>query len=152
MMIINILVAGIVIGMLPGIFKLDKTTSIPNMIVGFLGAFIGAFIGFGDAPLLLQNPFLNEITLMIIGAFLLVFGKVFITRQFGVTEKAFMIGMAVIIGLLAGVFIGANIGGNYFVDFAFLGARGYEVAGLLGGIVGVLIVIGAAIGITKIQK
>lgn len=150
-MIINILIAGIVIGMLPGLCKLDKIVSIPNMITSFLGAFIGALFGFGDAPLLLEYPFLNEITFMVLGALILIFGKVFLTKQLGITEKNFMIGIAVIIGFLAGAFIGATIGGNYFVDFAFLGTRGYEAAGLLGGILSALAIFGLALGISKMH-
>jgi chromate transport protein ChrA len=32
--------------------------------------------------------------------------------------------------------MGANIGGNYFVNFEFAGMRGYEATGLLGMMVG----------------
>ena len=149
MMIIHILVAGIAIGLLPSVLKLDKAISLPNLLAGFLGAFIGAFLGFGDAPLLLQYSFLNEITLMVTGALVFVFGKVFLKRQYGVTERTFMIGLALIIGFLAGAFIGANVGGNYFVNLALFGTRGYEAAGLLGGILGVIVIAGLVLGISK---
>jgi hypothetical protein len=42
---------------------------------------VGAFLGFGDAPLLLEYPFLNEITLMVAVSFLFVFIKVSVTRK-----------------------------------------------------------------------
>ena len=81
MLIIFILVTGIVVGILPGLLKLDKMFSITNIVVGFVGALVGAFLGFGDAPLFLKNPFLNEITLMAAVSFLFVFIKVFVTRK-----------------------------------------------------------------------
>ncbi len=81
MLIIFILVTGIVVGILPGLLKLDDMFSITNMVVGFFGALIGAFLGFGDAPLFLRFPFLNEITLMVAVSFLFVFIKVFVTRK-----------------------------------------------------------------------
>jgi uncharacterized membrane protein YeaQ/YmgE (transglycosylase-associated protein family) len=79
MLIILILVTGIVVGVLPGLLKLDKMFSITNIIIGFVGALVGAFLGFGDVPLFLKYSFLNEITLMITGSFLFVFIKVFAT-------------------------------------------------------------------------
>ena len=81
MLIIFILVTGTVIGILPGLLKLDKTFSIANIVVGFVGALVGAFLGFGDAPLFLEYPFLNEITLMIAVSFLFVFIKVSVARK-----------------------------------------------------------------------
>jgi len=81
MLIIFILVTGIVFGMLPGIFKLDKLFSITNTVFGFVGALLGALLGFGDAPLLLKYPFLNEITLMVAVSFLFVIIKVSATRK-----------------------------------------------------------------------
>ena len=81
MLIIFILVTGTVIGILPGLLKLDKTFSISNIVVGFVGALVGAFLGFGDAPLFLEYPFLNEITLMIAVSFLFVFIKVSVARK-----------------------------------------------------------------------
>ncbi len=81
MLITFILVTGIVVGILPGLLKLDKTFSIPNIAVGFVGALVGAFLGFGDAPLLLKYPFLNEITLMVAVSLLFVFIKVTVTRK-----------------------------------------------------------------------
>ena len=81
MLIIFILVTGIVFGILPGLFKLDKMFSITNIVVGFVGALLGAFLGFGDAPLLLMYPFLNEITLMVAVSFLFVIIKVSATRK-----------------------------------------------------------------------
>ena len=81
MLILLILATGILVGILPGILKLDKTFSTTNIVVGFVGALTGAFLGFGDAPLFLKYPFLNEITLMIAVSFLFVFFKVSITRK-----------------------------------------------------------------------
>jgi uncharacterized membrane protein YeaQ/YmgE (transglycosylase-associated protein family) len=81
MLILFIIVTGIVAGLLPGLFKLDKMFSITNLVVGFVGALVGAFLGFGDAPLLLEYPFLNEITLMVAVSFLFVIMKVFVTRK-----------------------------------------------------------------------
>ena len=75
------LVTGIVVGILPGLLKLDKMFSITNMAVGFVGALVGALLGFGDAPLLLKYPFLNEITLMVAVSFLFVSIKVTVTRK-----------------------------------------------------------------------
>ncbi len=80
MLILFILVTGIVVGILPGLLKLDKMFSITNIVVGFVGALVGAFLGFGDAPLFVKYPFLNEITLMVAVSFLFVFTKVSITR------------------------------------------------------------------------
>jgi uncharacterized membrane protein YeaQ/YmgE (transglycosylase-associated protein family) len=81
MLIVFILVTGIVVGLLPGFLKLDKKFSIANIAVGLVGALVGAFLGFGDAPLFLKYPFLNEKTLMIAVSFLFVFIKVSITRK-----------------------------------------------------------------------
>ncbi len=81
MLILLIIVTGIVVGILPGLFKLDKMFSITNIVVGFVGALVGAFLGFGDAPLLLKYPFLNEMTLMVAVAILFVLIKVSVTRN-----------------------------------------------------------------------
>jgi hypothetical protein len=81
MLIALILVTGIVVGLLPGLFKLDKIYSITNIVIGIAGALMGAFLGFGDAPLFLKYSFLNEITLMVVVSFLFVFVKVFVTRK-----------------------------------------------------------------------
>ncbi len=81
MLIIFILVTGIVVGMLPGLLKLDKMFSITNIVVGFVGALVGAFLGFGDAPLFLKYPFVNEITLMVAVSYLFVFIKVSVARK-----------------------------------------------------------------------
>jgi uncharacterized membrane protein YeaQ/YmgE (transglycosylase-associated protein family) len=81
MLILFILVTGIVIGILPGLLKLDKMFSITNILVGLVGALVGAFLGFGDAPLFLKYPILNEKTLMVAVSFLLVFIKVSVTRN-----------------------------------------------------------------------
>jgi len=55
--------------------------SFTNIVVGFVGALVGAFLGFGDVPLFLKYPFLNEITFMVAVSFLFVFIKVFVTRK-----------------------------------------------------------------------
>ena len=81
MLIIFILLTGIVVGILPGLLKLDEMFSITNIVVGFVGALAGAFLGFGDAPLFLKYPFLNEMTLMIAVSFLFVFIKVSVSRK-----------------------------------------------------------------------
>jgi len=81
MLILFILVTGIVVGILPGLLKLDKMFSITSIAVGLVGALVGAFLGFGDAPLFLKYPFLNEITLMVAVSFLFVFIKVSVTRK-----------------------------------------------------------------------
>jgi len=81
MLIIFILVTGLVVGILPGLLKLDNMFSITNIVVGFVGALVGAFLGFGDAPLFLEYPFLNEITLMVAVSFLFVFIKVSVARK-----------------------------------------------------------------------
>jgi uncharacterized membrane protein YeaQ/YmgE (transglycosylase-associated protein family) len=81
MLIVFILVTGIVVGILPGLLKLDKMFSITNIAVGFVGALVGAFLGFGDAPLFLKYSFLNEITLMVTVSCLFVFIKVSVTRK-----------------------------------------------------------------------
>jgi uncharacterized membrane protein YeaQ/YmgE (transglycosylase-associated protein family) len=81
MLIIFILATGIVVGILPGLLKLDRMFSITNIAIGFVGALVGAFLGFGDAPLFLKYPFLNEITLMIAVSFLFVFIKVSVARK-----------------------------------------------------------------------
>ncbi len=81
MLIILILITGIVVGMLPGLLKLDKMFSITSIAVGLVGALVGAFLGFGDAPLFLKYPFLNEITLMVAVSFLFVFIKVSVARK-----------------------------------------------------------------------
>jgi len=81
MLMLFILVTGIVVGILPGLLKLDKIFSITNIVVGFVGALVGAFLGFGDAPLFVEYLFLNEITLMVAVSFLFVFIKVSVTRN-----------------------------------------------------------------------
>ncbi len=81
MLIVFILVTGIVVGILPGLLKIDKMFSTTNIVVAFIGALVGAFVGFGDAPLFLKHPFLNEITLMIAVSLLFVFLKVLISQR-----------------------------------------------------------------------
>jgi len=81
MLILFILVTGIVVGILPGLLKLDKLFSITNIVVGFVGALVGAFLGFGDVPLFLKYPFFNEITLMVAVSFLFVLIKVSVARN-----------------------------------------------------------------------
>jgi len=81
MLIWFILITGIVVGILPGLLKLDRMFSVTNIVFGLVGAFIGAFIGFGDAPLFLHHPYLNEISLIIGVSILFVSMKLFITRN-----------------------------------------------------------------------
>lgn len=80
MLILLIILTGLVAGILPGALRLDKKISYANIAVGLVGALAGAFLVFGDTPLLLKYPFLNEKTLMIAVSFLFVFAKVFIRR------------------------------------------------------------------------
>ena len=80
-MLLPILITGIVAGLLPGLLKLDKAFSVTNIAAGIAGALIGAFLGFGDAPVLLENPWLNEKSLMVAGAILFVVAKVSLTRK-----------------------------------------------------------------------
>ncbi|MDN6194756.1 MAG: hypothetical protein L0I88_06960 [Alkalibacterium sp.] len=44
-----------------------------------------------------------------------------------------------LIGLVVGLFIGMNLGGNYFTSFEFMSSRGYEAVGYLAAIVGAVI-------------
>jgi uncharacterized membrane protein YeaQ/YmgE (transglycosylase-associated protein family) len=76
-----ILGTGIVVGILPGLFKLDKMFSITNIVVGIVGALVGAFLGFGDAPFLLKYSFLHEQTLSVAVSLLFVFVKVSVLRK-----------------------------------------------------------------------
>ena len=80
-MLFFILGTGIVAGILPGLFKLDKIFSITNIVVGVVGALVGAFLGFGDAPFLLKYSFLHEQTLSIAVSLLFVFVKVSVKRK-----------------------------------------------------------------------
>ncbi len=75
------LVTGLVVGICPGLLKLDKMFSASNIVIGFVGALVGAFLGFGDAPLFLKYAFLNERTLMVAISFLFVFIKVSVARK-----------------------------------------------------------------------
>ena len=81
MLAILVLTTGIIVGKLPGLLRLDKMFSPTNMVVGCVGALVGAFLGFGDAPLFLKYPLLNEITLMIAVSLLFVSIKVSVTRK-----------------------------------------------------------------------
>ncbi len=81
MLILFILLTGIAVGILPGLLRVDKMSSMTNVVVGFVGALVGAFLGFGDAPIFLEYPFLNEITLMVAVSILFVFIKVSVTRN-----------------------------------------------------------------------
>jgi uncharacterized membrane protein YeaQ/YmgE (transglycosylase-associated protein family) len=76
-----ILGTGIVVGILPGLFKLDKMFSITNIVVGIVGALVGAFLGFGEAPFLLKYSFLHEQTLSVAVSLLFVFVKVSVLRK-----------------------------------------------------------------------
>jgi len=80
MLIVFILVTGTVVGLLPRLLHIDKTFSVTNVVIGIVGALVGAFLGFGDTPLLLKYPFLDEKTLMVAASILFVSLKVFATR------------------------------------------------------------------------
>lgn len=45
----------------------------------------------------------------------------------------------VAVGYVIGLFVGINIGGNYFTDFHFMSGVGYEATGYLGGIIGAIV-------------
>ncbi len=81
MSVFLILATGIMAGILPGLLKLDKVFSTSNMVIGFVGALVGAFLGFGDTPILLKYPFLNEKTLMVAVSLLSVFTKVALAKK-----------------------------------------------------------------------
>ena len=81
MLVIFVLATGIVVGILPGLLRLDKMFSPINMVVGCVGALMGVLLGFGDAPLFLEYSFLNEITLMVAISLLFVSIKVSVTRK-----------------------------------------------------------------------
>lgn len=49
------------------------------------------------------------------------------------------------VGLVFGTMTGMNIGGNYFTNFEFMGARGYEATGIIGSFAGGAL--GSVIGI-----
>lgn len=59
-----------------------------------------------------------------------------------------------LIGLVLGLFIGVNIGGNYFTSFEFMNGRGYEAVGYLGAIIGAAIgmILGIWLGIKRSSK
>lgn len=76
MMALLIIFAGTLAGMIPGVFGRDRLFSTANIVVGIAGAVTGAFLGFGDAPLFLKYPFLNEKSLMILAALLFVLIKI----------------------------------------------------------------------------
>ncbi|MBM7660505.1 hypothetical protein JOC85_001277 [Bacillus mesophilus] len=40
---------------------------------------------------------------------------------------------------IMGFFLGMNVGGNHFEDFIFNGARGYELGGQVGGLLGLTV-------------
>lgn len=40
---------------------------------------------------------------------------------------------------LIGLFVGINIGGNYFTGFQFMGGTGYEAVGYLGALIGAIV-------------
>ena len=51
---------------------------------------------------------------------------------------------------IAGTLIGVLYGGNYATDFVFMGVRGYEATGQLGGILG--LVLGCALSIRFLRQ
>jgi hypothetical protein len=81
MLVIFVLATGIAVGILPGLLRFDTMFSPTNMVVGCAGALVGVFLGFGDTPLFLEYPFLNEITLMVAVSLLFVAIKVSVTRK-----------------------------------------------------------------------
>ena len=80
MTILLILVTGTVAGLLPGFLGLDRLLRPANVGAGIAGALAGAFLGFGDAPLLLEYPFLNEKSLMVAGAILFVIVRIAVAK------------------------------------------------------------------------
>ena len=81
MLILFIILTGIVVGMLPGLLKIEEKVSIVNMVVGIVGALLGALLGFGDAPMFLKYPILNEKSLTVAVSILFVLSKVVMTRK-----------------------------------------------------------------------
>ena len=81
MIVMLALITGILVSILPGLFKLDKILSATNAFVGVVGALLGALLGFGDAGILLKYPILNEITLMFAVSILFVSVKILATRN-----------------------------------------------------------------------
>lgn len=57
-------------------------------------------------------------------------------------------------GLVIGMLVGFNIGGNYFIEFEFLGGRGYEAVGYLCAILGAVIgmLLGTIMGVKLSAK
>jgi hypothetical protein len=84
MLVILVIATGLIVGILPGLLKLDKMFSATNIVVGCMGALVGAFSGFGDLPLFLEFPFLNEISLMVAMSLLFVLIKVLIVRKLAI--------------------------------------------------------------------
>lgn len=60
-------------------------------------------------------------------------------------RKVLFATIGVVLLSAVGLFVGMNIGGNYFPDFEFMSGRGYEATGYLGAIIGA--VIGVLLGI-----
>ena len=60
---------------------------------------------------------------------------------------------AAALALLAGFVVGAGFGGTYAPDFSFLGMRGYEGSGLLGGLVcGVTVLLIGAFSTERLRR
>ena len=70
MILFYIILVGSIIGLTPsGQSKRKRFVYVP---IGIVGAFVGAFLSFGDAPFLINHPYLNPWTVAIIVSTLLV--------------------------------------------------------------------------------
>ena len=70
MILFYIILVGSIIGLTPsGQSNRKRFVYVP---IGVVGAFIGAFLSFGDAPFLMNHPYLNPWTVAIIVSTLLV--------------------------------------------------------------------------------
>ena len=69
---------------------------------------------------------------------------------YGIAGGAILFAIGLVVGLLAGVYIG----GNYFIQFEFGGVRGYEAVGNIGAMLGAAMgaVLGAILGVAQANK
>jgi hypothetical protein len=67
-----------------------------------------------------------------------------------VMVKGFIILVLAFGGLVFGTITGMDIGGNYFTNFVFLGARGYEATGMIGSFVGITLGVFAGILLVRL--
>ena len=70
MLIFYIILIGSIIGLTPS--RQSKHKRFVYVPIGIAGALVGAFLSFGDAPFLMNHPYLNPWTVAIIVSTLLV--------------------------------------------------------------------------------